>query len=108
MVDLSHMTLAQFQDRAGDAARMLKAMSNEHRLMILCQIGEGERQVAELELGLSQSALSQHLAKLRDEGLLSSRRLGTAVFYRINDPAVLKLIGTLAEIYCSPDNSRIR
>lgn len=103
MVDLANMTLEQFQDRAGEASRLLKALSNEHRLMILCQIGEGELQVAELALGLSQSALSQHLAKLRDEGLLTARRQGTAVFYRISDPAVLKLIGTLAEIYCPPE-----
>ena len=102
MVDLNAMTMEQFQANAGQAARLLKALSNESRLMILCQIGEEERQVSDLELGLSQSALSQHLARLREDGLVSSRRQGTAVFYRIADSSALKLIATLAEIYCPP------
>lgn len=102
MVDLTQMSLEQFQQNAGEAAKLLKALSNESRLMILCQIGEGEKQVAELQLGLSQSALSQHLARLRDDGLVEARRQGTAVFYSISDPSALKLIGTLAEIYCPP------
>ncbi|MHC3126667.1 ArsR family transcriptional regulator [Brevundimonas sp. GN22] len=102
MVDLTQISLEQFQANADKAAKLLKAMSNESRLMILCQIGEGERQVAELHLGLSQSALSQHLARLREDGLISSRRQGTAVFYSISDPSAMKVIGTLAEIYCPP------
>lgn len=102
MVDLTQMSLEQFQENAGEAAKLLKALSNESRLMILCQLGEGEKQVAELQLGLSQSALSQHLARLRDDGLVEARRQGTAVFYSICDPSALKLIGTLAEIYCPP------
>lgn len=106
MVDLANMTLEQFQANAGQAARLLKALSNESRLMILCQLGEGERQVAELELGLSQSALSQHLARLREDELIVARRQGTAVFYRIADPAALKVIATLAEIYCPPAPGR--
>lgn len=102
MVDLTQMSLEQFQENAGKAAKLLKALSNESRLMILCQIGEGERQVADLDLGLSQSALSQHLARLREDGLITARRQGTAVFYSISDPSALKVIGTLAEIYCPP------
>lgn len=83
---------------------MLRALSNEKRLMILCQLGEGELSVGQLLplVGLSQSALSQHLAKLRDEALVSTRRDGTTVFYRIADPDVLKVIAVLAEIYCPP------
>ena len=69
MIDLEAMGLERFQASAGDAAGLLKALSNENRLMILCQIGEGERQVSDLQLGLSQSALSQHLARLRAAGL---------------------------------------
>lgn len=103
MVDLELMGLERFQANAGDASRLLKALSNEHRLMILCQIGEGERQVADLQVGLSQSALSQHLARLRDDGLVSARKSGTAVFYRIADPAALKVIAVLAEIFCPPE-----
>lgn len=102
MVDLTQMSLEQFQSSASEAAKLLKALSNESRLMILCQIGIGEKQVADLQLGLSQSALSQHLARLRDDGLVSARKQGTAVFYSISDPSALKLIATLAEIYCPP------
>ncbi len=103
MIDLEAMGLERFQASAGDAARLLKALSNENRLMILCQIGEGERQVSDLQVGLSQSALSQHLARLREDGLVSARRSGTAVFYRIADSAALKVIGILAEIFCPPE-----
>jgi len=103
MIDLEAMGLERFQASAGDAARLLKALSNENRLMILCQIGEGERQVSGFKVGLSQSALSQHLARLREDGLVSARRSGTAVFYRIADPAALKVIGILAEIFCPPE-----
>ena len=102
MVDLELIGLERFQASAGDAAWLLKGLSNEHRLMILCQIGEGERQVSELQVGLSQSALSQHLARLREDGLVSARKSGTAVFYRIADPAALKVIAVLAEIFCPP------
>ncbi|MFS0709691.1 ArsR/SmtB family transcription factor [Brevundimonas phoenicis] len=103
MIDLEAMGLERFQVSAGDAAGLLKALSNENRLMILCQIGEGERQVSDFQLGLSQSALSQHLARLREDGLVSARKSGTAVFYRIADPAALKVIGVLAEIFCPPE-----
>ncbi len=103
MVDPELMGLERFQASVGGASRLLKALSNEHRLMILCQIGEEERQVADLRVGLSQSALSQHLARLRDDGLVSARKSGTAVFYRIADPAALKVIAVLAEIFCPPE-----
>ena len=105
MIDLDAIGLERFQASAGSAARLLKSLSNEKRLMILCQIGEGERQVADLHthVGLSQSALSQHLARLREDGLISARKSGAAVFYRITDPAALKVIGVLAEIFCPPN-----
>jgi DNA-binding transcriptional ArsR family regulator len=95
---------AEFQASAGEAARLLKALSNERRLMILCQLGEGERAVGELMplVGLSQSALSQHLAVLRDEGLVAGRREGVSILYHIADPAALKVIAVLADIYCPP------
>lgn len=104
MIDLQTIGLERFQASAGEAAAMLRALSNEKRLMILCQLGEGEMSVGQLLplVGLSQSALSQHLAKLRDEALVATRRDGTAVFYCIADPAVLKVIAVLAEIYCPP------
>jgi ArsR family transcriptional regulator, virulence genes transcriptional regulator len=104
MTDIHNLPLDQFQASAGEAARLLKALSNERRLMILCQLGEGERAVGELLplVGLSQSALSQHLAVLREEGLVTTRREGVSILYRIADPAALKVIAVLAEIYCPP------
>lgn len=104
MIDLDTIGLQRFQASAGEAAALMRALSNEKRLMILCQLGERELAVSQLLplVGLSQSALSQHLARLRDEGLVGTRREGTAIFYRITDPAVLKVIAVLAEIFCPP------
>lgn len=102
MDDIRTLFPGPFQARAGEAARLLKALSNERRLMILCQLGEGERAVGELLplVGLSQSALSQHLAVLREEGLVAGRREGVSILYRVADPAALKVIAVLADIYC--------
>ncbi len=104
MITHKSIGLEQLQQSAGEATRLLRSLSNEHRLMILCQLGGGELQVSQLQLlaGLSQSALSQHLARLREDGLVATRRDGTAVFYRIHDPAALKVIAVLADIYCPP------
>lgn len=104
MIDLEHIPLDRFEASAGEAAGLLRALSNEKRLMILCQLGDREMSVGQMLplVGLSQSALSQHLAKLRDEALVATRREGTAIFYRIAEPAVLKVIAVLAEIYCPP------
>lgn len=104
MTDTHTLSLEQFQASAGEVSRLLKALSNERRLMILCQLGDGECAVGELLplVGLSQSALSQHLAVLREEGLVTTRREGVSILYRIADPAALKVIAVLAEIYCPP------
>lgn len=104
MLTLEAIGMDQFQQSANEAARLLKSLSNEHRLMLLCQLNDGEKQVSQLQVGagLSQSALSQHLARLRDDGLVATRREGTAVFYRIQDPAALRVIAVLADIYCPP------
>lgn len=104
MIDLNHIDLARFEASATEAAALLKALANEKRLMILCQLDGRELQVGALRplVGLSQSALSQHLALLREEGLVATRREGQAVFYRIADPAVVRVIATLADIYCPP------
>lgn len=104
MIDLETFGMDRFEASAGEAAGLMRALSNEKRLMILCQLGERELSVGQLLalVGLSQSALSQHLAKLRDERLVGTRRDGTTIFYRIADPAVLKVIAVLAEIYCPP------
>lgn len=104
MNDIHTLPLDQFQASAGEAARLLRALSNERRLMVLCQLGEGERAVGELLplVGLSQSALSQHLAVLREEGLVATRREGVSILYRVADPAALRVIAVLADIYCPP------
>ncbi|MBU1345961.1 MAG: metalloregulator ArsR/SmtB family transcription factor [Alphaproteobacteria bacterium] len=104
MTDPHALPLDLFQASAGRAASLLRALSNEKRLMVLCQLGDGELSVGELAppVGLSQSALSQHLARLREEGLVDTRREGTTIFYRIANPSVLKVIAVLAEIFCPP------
>lgn len=104
MIDIDAIGLDRFEASAGEAAGLMRALSNEKRLMILCQLGDGELSVSQLLplVGLSQSALSQHLARLRDEALVATRRDGTTIFYRIAEPAVLKVIAVLAEIYCPP------
>jgi ArsR family transcriptional regulator len=105
MFDLANFDISQFEASAGRAAKLLKALGNERRLMILCQLVDGERSVGELQpnVGLSQSALSQHLAVLREEGVVATRREGQVIWYRIDDPAALKVVATLAEIFCPPD-----
>jgi ArsR family transcriptional regulator len=105
MFDLANFDAAQFEAKAREAANLLRALANQRRLMILCQLTEGERSVGQLlsPVGLSQSALSQHLAVLRDEGIVATRREAQTVWYRIADPAALKVVATLAEIFCSED-----
>ncbi len=102
MLNIAHLDIAQFQANASEAAKLLRALANERRLVILCQLADGERSVGELlpKVGLSQSALSQHLAKLREEGIVATRREAQTIWYRIEDPAAVKLVMTLADIFC--------
>jgi DNA-binding transcriptional ArsR family regulator len=95
--------LATLQKNAGAAAAMLRLLSNERRLLILCLLIEaGELTAGELavEIGLSQSALSQHLGKMREEGLVECRREAQSMHYRIADPDVKRVIAVLKNIYC--------
>ena len=105
MFDLANFDITAFEASASAAARLLRTLANERRLMILCQLTEGERSVGDLQpaVGLSQSALSQHLAVLREEGVVATRRAGQVIWYRIADPAAIKVVATLAEIFCPPD-----
>lgn len=105
MFDLSRFDLALFEESAGRAATLLRMLGNERRLMILCQLADGELSVSEIQprVGLSQSALSQHLAMLRQEGLVATRRESQAIYYRIVDHAAMRVIETLAELFCPPD-----
>ena len=102
MFDLANFDLGQFEASASKAAKLLRALSNERRLMILCQLGDGELAVGQIQarVALSQSALSQHLAVLREQGVVATRRDGQTIFYRIADPAAVKVVATLAEIFC--------
>lgn len=95
--------MAELEPKAGEAAAMLKLIANERRLLILCRlVAEHEVSVGDLaaDINLSQSALSQHLAKMREEGLVATRREAQTVFYRIADPSVRRLLKALKDIYC--------
>ncbi len=101
------MSVAQFDAetlkmQATQASQLLKAMSNETRLMILCRLCAGETAAGELQadFDMTQSAISQHLGILREHQLVSSRRESQVIFYRISDPAAAKVIETLISIYC--------
>lgn len=89
--------------KANEAAQLLTALANQHRLAILCELVEGERSVGALvpAVGLSQSALSQHLAKLRAAGIVATRRNAQMIYYRLASDAAGSVMTTLAQIYCS-------
>ena len=94
----------QMREAAGAAEEMLKALANRHRLMILCQLAGGERSVGELAelLDLRDSTVSQHLALLRKEGLVATRRDGQTIWYAIASAAARRMVETLYRIYCAP------
>lgn len=99
---VAQINLGELQSRALRAAGLLKAMSNPVRLMVLCQLAEGEKSVGEIERGvdISQSALSQHLALLRQRGLVTSRRAGQQIYYSLDGPEAPALLAALYEVYC--------
>ncbi|MFC2968709.1 ArsR/SmtB family transcription factor [Acidimangrovimonas pyrenivorans] len=92
-------------DQAQSASNFLKALAHEGRLMILCHLSSGEKSVTELENLLSsrQAAVSQQLARLRLEGLVSCRREGKAIFYSLSDPKVQRAIELVYDMFCNPD-----
>lgn len=100
--------LAQLTDleaKAGEAAQLLRLLANEKRLLILCHlIARGEMSVGALveTVGLNQSALSQHLAKLRDDDLVAYRRQSQTIYYRVADPKAARIIELLKDLFC-PD-----
>lgn len=83
------------------AARLLKLLASEQRLLILCRLIDGEASVGDLAIhvGLAQSATSQHLAKMRAEGLVATRREAQTIFYRLADPAAVRVLETLCDVY---------
>ncbi|WP_033067097.1 ArsR/SmtB family transcription factor [Thalassospira australica] len=100
------MELNHLEQKAEQASTLLKAMSNQSRLLILCQLNEGEKSVGELEriVGLSQSALSQHLARLRRDKLVQTRREAQTIYYSLNGDDALRVIETLYGLYCDATN----
>ncbi|MBI2380038.1 MAG: winged helix-turn-helix transcriptional regulator [Gammaproteobacteria bacterium] len=103
MEALDRQALQRMQANAKQAEALLKSLGNAKRLMLLCHLLQGELHVSELEerVGLSQSALSQHLARLREQGIVACRKEGTTVYYRIQNPAVMEVLGLLHKLYCS-------
>ena len=97
----SSTELSELADSAQPAARLLKLLASEQRLLLLCRLVEGEASVGVLaeHAKLAQSAASQHLAKMRAEGLVATRREAQTIFYRLADPAAMRILETLCEIY---------
>jgi ArsR family transcriptional regulator len=101
-------TGAELEARAADVAQLLAALANPRRLIVLCRLSmEGECGVGALAeaVGLSQSALSQHLAVLREQGVVATRRDGLNIYYSIGDPRTRALMQALEKIFCQPDEN---
>lgn len=96
------MDFDAMQSNAKEAVSLLKGLANESRLMIMCVLSEGEVSVGQLNerIKLSQSALSQHLAVLREQGLVQTRRESQTIFYRLEETAAMTIIELLHEVYC--------
>ena len=105
-MQVSTPNLAAFSANAERVADMLKTIANQRRLMVLCQLVEhGEMRVGDLAeaVGLSQSALSQHLARMREDGLVAFRRESQTLWYRIADARCEVLLGLLHQFYCEEE-----
>jgi ArsR family transcriptional regulator, virulence genes transcriptional regulator len=98
------MKLERLQSQAAEAEWLLKAMASRPRLMILCELLGGERTVTELRqaVGLAMSAVSQHLAKLREAEIVRTRRESQTIYYSLSSPAAERLLNSLYEIFCDP------
>lgn len=99
------MDLEIMQENAARASEMMKLLGHPHRLMILCELNQGEHSVTELcqKIGINQSPLSQHLARMRHEGVVRSRREAQTVYYSLAGPEVAAIISLLYELYCDPE-----
>lgn len=97
----SKKAIRDLESRAAEAADLMKLLANDQRLIILCRLSDDEMSVSELgeHVSLAQSALSQHLAKLRAHGLVATRREGQNIYYRLASPTAQKLVGALCELY---------
>lgn len=108
MCDPSSNVVDAMESRADDAARLLSALGQTKRLMVLCRLVDREMSVGALaeSVGLGQSALSQHLARLRDLGIVATRREAQTVYYRLASDNARRLITLLYELYCGTDETR--
>ncbi len=100
---MASMALEEMENNVGRASALLQAMSNPKRLLVLCLLAEGERSVGALaeRVGLSQSALSQHLARLREDGFVTTRREAQTVYYGVEGGEVITVLEALHGLYCS-------
>ena len=101
-MDTSKLNVNEMRKNVENSSAFLKLLSNPTRLLILCNLIESERCVGDLEkdLNISQSALSQHLSKMRDEGIVKSEKQGQHVFYSISDSNVVDIINVLYKLFC--------
>ena len=96
------LDLQSLRRSADSACRLMKVLSNPDRLLLLCQLSQGEKRVGELEelVGISQPTLSQQLGVLREEGLVNTRREGKNIYYSVARPDTLEILSTLYSLYC--------
>lgn len=104
MPPLTPEALEDFLSKARAASGLLKALSHETRLLMLCMLCQGEKSVTEIEqfLGIQQAVVSQQLARLRSDKVVQTRREGRQIYYRIADPQLAELISVLYKMYCGP------
>lgn len=102
--DIQDAAFLAMEAKAEEAARLLATLANAKRLMALCHLLQGEKSVGQLAelINLAPTALSQHLARMRDLGLVATRREGQAIFYRLASPEVAAILETLYRLYCAP------
>ena len=100
--DAHHIDPTQLRDAAHQASEMLRVLANENRLLLMCQLSQGERSVGELEalLHIHQPTLSQQLGILRNKGLVATRRDGKQIIYSVSDAKAMQVIETLYRLYC--------
>ena len=105
--DLEDDEMERLAENATEASQLLKAVSHEGRLMILCYLATGEKSVTGLEqlLHARQAAVSQQLARLRLEGLVSTRRDGKTIWYSLSDQRAVRILELVYEMFCNPETS---
>jgi DNA-binding transcriptional ArsR family regulator len=102
-MNLATLDMQRMRAAAEQATSALRTLANADRLLLLCQLSQGEKSVGELEalLDIRQPTLSQQLAVLRNEGLVNTRRDGKRIFYSVADPRTLQILATLYQLYCT-------